>query len=658
MKNMKTTLSKGLPTPLGVTRILNGINFAVSIPNEEECVLKIYHKESGKLAASFILTSDYKIGSIFSCMLSESMIYEKRELKGITTLFNKMDEFTYIYEVNGKEFVDSYAKLIYGREIFGNRSLNRKEACQQSNAVYGKGNKRQDNVDYNKGEESVTLSLSGGLPSKEYPWEDDKPLYIPFSQLIIYKLHLRGFTKHPSSHVKNPGTFQGLIEKIPYLKQLGINGIQLMPIYEYNENIWAKGIGQHGSKINYWGYSDDNFYFAPKASYAAIPEQADIELKSMIKKLHEEKIEVIMDMYFPYGTNHILILDCLKYWVIEYHIDGFHLIGETIPYNTVAMEPLLNKTKLLASGWDKEQVYNRGYVPAFKNLAEYNDGYSADIKGFLRGDESKVSSIASRFKYNPDKLGVINYITNHDGFTLMDLYSYDVKHNEINNENNRDGIEYNYSWNCGKEGRTRNKGVLNLRKKQLRNALTILLLCQGTPLILAGDEFGNSQQGNNNPYCQDNEITWLNWEDINSNKELLDFVKSLISIRKYHPILHMEYPLKSMDYISSGFPDLSFHGTKAWFPDYSFYSRMLGIMLTGQYAKVNASENDINFYIACNMHWEDHVFDLPSLPKNMKWYVFINTTDDKVIEEKELIPLGNQNKYEVKERSITVLIGK
>lgn len=657
MKNIQLALSKGLPMPLGVTRHLNGLNFAISIPNEEECELKLFHKETGVMVASFLLTSEYKTGNVFSCMLSELLVKENQDLKGFIHLFDKTDTYTYTYEVKGKEFVDSYAKLTYGREIYGEGNAIKETYGQDVNR---KGSKRQEYFNrINVGEDlKLNHNLYGGLLPMEYPWEGDKPLYIPYSQLIIYKLHLRGFTKHHSSKVKNPGTFQGLTEKIPYLKKLGINCIQLMPIYEFNENIWAKGIGEQGIKLNYWGYSEDNFYFAPKSSYAANPVQADIELKSMIHKLHQEKIEVIMDMYFPYGTNHILILDCLKYWVMEYHIDGFHLIGETIPRTTIAMEPLLNRTKLFATSWDKEQVYNKGFVPVFKNLAEYNDGYSVDIKGFLRGDESKVSSFASHFKYNPDKFGVINYITNHNGFTLMDLYSFDVKHNEANGENNRDGLDYNYSWNCGKEGRSNNKSVLNLRRKQMRNAFTILLLSQGTPLILAGDEFGNSQLGNNNPYCQDNEVSWLNWDDINNNKDIFEFVKSLISIRKCHPILHKEYPLKSMDYISSGYPDLSYHGTKAWYPDYSFYSRMIGIMLTGQYAKVNSSENDLNFYIACNMHWEDHVFDLPTLPKNMKWHVLLDTTVDKVVKDIELVPLSSQNKYEVKDKSIAVLIGK
>lgn len=641
MMNPKSILSKGMPIPLGVTGLINGINFAVSIPNEEECILKLFRKETGDIAASFLLSSEYKTGNVFSCILSEPMIKKNQKLKGLNHLFQKPHEYTYSYEAKGRELMDPYAKLVYGRETYGEEKLSYKH------------------------------ELRSGLLPKEYLWEEDEPLHIPYSQLIIYKLHVRGFTKHPSSKVQNPGTFQGVAEKIPYLKQLGINSIQLMPIYEYSENIRQKGIGGQGSKINYWGYSDDNFYFAPKVSYAANPLQADIELKTMIKKLHEEKIEVIMEIYFPYGTNHILILDCLKYWVMEYHIDGFCLMGEAIPGTTIAMEPLLGRTKLFTTGWDKEQVYSRGFVPTYKNLAEYNDGYSVDIKGFLRGDESKVSSFASHFKYNPDKWGVINYITNHDGFTLMDLYSYDVKHNEANGEHSRDGLDYNYSWNCGKEGTTKNKKVLSLRRKQIRNAFTILLLSQGTPLILAGDEFGNSQLGNNNPYCQDNEISWLNWDDLNTNKDIFDFVKFLISIRKYHPILHMEYPLKSMDYISSGYPDLSYHGTKAWYPDYSFYSRMLGIMLAGQYVKVNSTENDVNFYIACNMHWEEHIFDLPGLPKNMKWHVLFDTAeefeticsssvDDKTADKADVEPAlcSNQKEYMVKERSIVVLIGK
>ncbi|QHQ62853.1 alpha-amylase [Anaerocolumna sedimenticola] len=453
----------------------------------------------------------------------------------------------------------------------------------------------------------------------------------------------------------NNGTFLGVVDKIPYLKELGVNCIQLMPIYEYNELIGQTGFGGN-HKLNYWGYSNENYYFAPKASYCAEPTQAADEVKYMIDSLHNNGIEVIMEMNFVKGLNPGFIQDCLRYWFLEYHIDGFKIPSETVPGILLGTDPILSKVKLLAEGWDLEKIYPKDMIPDLKNLAEYNAGYSADVKRFLRGDEEQVAAVANRMKKNPDKCGIINYITNHDGFTLMDLYSYDMKHNEKNGENNQDGADYNYSWNCGTEGKTKSKKVSNLRRKQVINALLMLFLSQGTPLLLAGDEFGNSQEGNNNAYCQDNEISWLDWNLLEQNNSLFQFVKQLIKLRMEHPILHMEEQLRNMDYISCGLPDISFHGIKAWYPDYKHYSRVLGVMLAGNYVKINRNENDRIFYLGFNMHWENHGFDLPKLPSGKQWYVLYNSNTGGDSMEEQV--LTNQRIYEIPARSAAVLISK
>ncbi len=615
-KNSKSGLdkAKGVPIPLGATVSKDGINFAVAVAGSDSCRLNLYERNTGVLADSILLTEENRTGHIFSARVDHI----------------NPEELSYMYQVNEKEFMDPYAKALYGRKNYG-RVLNAEE-------------KRK---------------LRGGFTTSAYQWQCEETLNLPYSKLILYKIHVRGFTMHPSSEVKAKGTFLGITEKIPYFMELGINCVQLMPIYEYNEIMGQRGLG--GTDIiNYWGYGNDNYYFAPKAAYSSDPAHAAEELKYMVDSLHGNGIEVIMEMNFIIGTNPGLIQDCLRYWAEEYHIDGFRLTSETVPLTLLAADPLLGKTKLFAEGWDLEQIYPGDMLPAFKNLGEYNSGYSVDIKRFLRGDEEQVKAAVFRIRRNPDKCGVINYITNHDGFTLMDLYSYDVKHNEKNGENNQDGADYNYSWNCGTEGSTRVKKILNLRKKQIRNALALLFLSQGSPLLLAGDEFGNTQGGNNNAYCQDNEISWLNWELLNTNRDIFNFVKQLIRLRAEHPILHMEEPLRSMDYISCGFPDLSFHGIKAWLPDYNHYSRVLGVMLAGNYVKINRKENDRNFYLGFNMHWEKHSFDLPGLSTGRKWHVVFdtNTGTNTGWEYPEPKLLPNQRQYEIAARSVVVLISK
>jgi glycogen operon protein len=603
-------IRKGNPLPLGVTVLKEGINFSVSLPESDTCRLNLYEKNSGLLKESILMTEEYRTGSIFSVMV-----------KGVD-----FTGFSYLYQGKDKEFIDPYAKLIYGRESYGKIA--------------------------DDGEKSV---IRGGFLTGEFDWKGETPLAIPYSELLLYKLHVRGFTMHSSSEVQGKGTFLGIVQKIPYLKELGINGVLLLPIYDYNERIVQRGLVST-EKLNYWGYSHENAYFAPKAAYCVNPLEGSLELKNMIAALHQNGIEVMMEMNFVKGTSHSLILDCLRYWVMEYHIDGFKLTAETIPGTLLATDPFLGKTKLMAEGWDLEQIYPKDISIGFKNLAEYNSEYSSHLKQFLRGDEDQTKAVAFHIKRNPDNSGVIHYITNHDGFTLMDLFSYDLKHNERNGENNQDGVDYNYSWNCGIEGKTKVKKVLSLRRKQIYNAFLLLFLSQGTPLLLAGDEFGNSQEGNNNAYCQDNEISWLDWNLLNSNRDIVEFVKQVIHLRKQHPILHMEEQLRCMDYISCGFPDLSFHGLKAWFPDYSHYSRVLGVMLAGNYVKINRKENDQIFYLGINMHWEEHGFDLPQLPPGRQWQVLYDTSIESNIKETHAIV--KQRFYEVGARAIVVLISK
>lgn len=607
------SIKKGKPYPLGVHLENQCVYFSISAPNALECKLNLYAKADGALVESISMSKGERLGSIFYLAL-EGFAYSK---------------YDYMYEVNGIEYIDPYAKKIVGREIWGAPIIDEKKH-----------------------------QVKGSFYFEDFDWRGEEKLQIPYQDLILYQLHVRGFTKDSSSKVKKKGTFEGVIEKIPYLKELGINGVELLPLYEFNEIILLQNprmvLDQEEVpyKLNYWGYSEQAYYFAPKASYAANVHEPSKEYKNLILELHKAGIEVIMEFYFKPGTNQQLIIDCLRFWVQEYHVDGFKINQNAISPTLVATDPLLSETKLFGLGWNTEEIYRNEYTPNYKNLAEYNDGYQVDVRRFLKGDEEQVSKVAYRIKKNPQKQGVINYITNTNGFTLMDLYSYDVKHNEANHENGFDGTDYNYSWNCGVEGPTRRKKVLAIRYKQIKNAFVILLFSQGTPLILSGDEFCQTSNGNNNTYCQDNKLSWLDWRLVEKNREILDFVKKLIQIRKNHPILHNPLELRGMDYISCGSPDISYHGRKAWYPDYSNYSRILGVMLCGQYAMVDRKNHDESFYMAYNMHWEDHDFDLPKPFKGQSWDIMLDTGRESIEILKE------QKKYHVKARSIVVFIGR
>lgn len=488
--------------------------------------------------------------------------------------------------------------------------------------------------------------MKAGFLSEEFDWEGDRSPRIPYEDCICYCMHVRGFTKHISSGVEHRGCFRGVMEKIPYLKELGITTVELQPAYEFLEMSTQDeahaevpsgftGAGQEGEsgtfeeekkvldRINYWGYKK-GYYYAPKEGYAS-GEDASVEFKEMVKAFHAEGMEVVMQFYFPKEVPEREIPEILRFWVLEYHVDGFHLMGERLPLNLIATDDGLTDTKLWYYDFDADRIYGEEDICAYRNLAVYRDDYMFDMRRFLKGDGDMVNSILYHMRNNPKNLGRINYFTNYYGFTLMDLVSYDEKHNMENGENNRDGAGYNASWNCGMEGATRRKQILALRRKQIKNALCMLFLSQGTPLIFMGDEFGNSQKGNNNPYCQDNEVTWLNWKDLQKNRDIYECAKELIALRKAHPILHQERELKIMDYISCGYPDLSYHGEEAWRPSLDGGSHHVGIMYCGKYARVGREKEDDFFYVALNMHWEAHEFAMPKLPRGLRWELLLET---------------------------------
>ena len=498
----------------------------------------------------------------------------------------------------------------------------------------------------------------GRILADDFDWEEDEPLGIPYQDTIIYGLNVRAFTMHKSSGVKHKGTFEGIIEKIPYLKKLGITAIELMPAYEYEECMFLPQTMQSQSmqeaaknctltmekekKLNCWGFTEA-YYFAPKASYAS--EKPEISFKKMVKALHREGIEVMMQFYFPPGMKQTYMLEVLKYWVMEYHVDGFRLSGFQLPYTMLAQEPVLKETKIRTDYFPMQEIYGEE-KPFYRNLASDNGNFKSDMRRFLKGDENLINQVITYHRKNPDTQGVINALADYDGFSLYDMVSYERKHNEANGEENRDGSDCNYSWNCGIEGESRKKAVTELRMVQLKNALCFLFLSQGVPFLFSGDEFGNTRFGYNNAYCQDNETGWVKWKENQFSRELTDFTCELIALRKKHSVLHQEAECKVMDTLGCGYPDISYHGTEAWRPDLSYISRMVGIMLCGKYV----SEEETSLYLAYNMHWEKHELALPKLPKGMKWIRILDTSKEDIEDSLDV----KSNKILTKKRSVSL----
>ena len=475
---MKKT--EGKPLPLGASGEGEKINFSVAVPEGKPCSLLLYRTGEEKPCL------EYPMEEIFG------------EVRYLALEDLEKDCREYNYQVGGEIFVDPRARALAGRGAWG------EERDVQKHQV------------------------RGVIEKSDYDWEGDAPLELPDHQVVAYSLHVRGFTRDPYSRVKNKGMFEGIVEKLPYLKKLGVNQIQCMPVYEFE--------GQ-GRYQNYWGYGPA-YWFAPKSAYSAQGDGAR-SLKDLVKACHSQGIEIVLEMPFTEGVAGFLVEECLRYYRMEYHIDGFILNPLTAPMDSIRQDPLLRKTKIL----------------------QHDMEFMNTMRRFLKGDEGMVDSVIYWLRHI-SKEGVCNTITGHTGFTLNDLVSYDGKHNEANGENNTDGPDYNYSWNCGAEGPTRKKEVLQLRERQMRNALFLLLTAQGTPCLLAGDEFANSQKGNNNVYCQDNPTGWLNWRKLEKEERFCGFVKDLIRLRKEYPVLCPAREMLGLDQTRCGVPDVTYHGER------------------------------------------------------------------------------------------------
>lgn len=620
MKKIKINI--GQPYPLGASIREGGINFSMVNCSAKECGI-IFYRKGVEQKERILFDRKHRIGNIY-CVLVE----------GISVC-----DCEYNFFIGDKVFVDPYAKRIAGNEKWRSGEL-------------------------------VRPLLRGGFDRGTFDWEGTASLHIPYHESIMYCLNIRSFTRHPSSKVKKKGTFEGLIEKISYLKELGVNSIELMPAYEFEECEWddvdagdrtqieyqVKHIDEklpsdaeppRAKRLNCWGYKEA-FYFAPKTSYAASGDPCG-EFRRMVRELHHNGIEVIMQFYFPDHVKQGYILEIIKYWVLEYQIDGVHLKGSRLPMTLIATEPLLADTKIMCEDFYVHEIYPDGMQPDRKVLGYYRDEYMYDMRRFLKGDQDTLKSFLYHMKNTNSKCGVINYITNYYGFTLRDLVSYDQKHNEANGENNTDGTNYNFSWNCGVEGSSRRKTIRQLRIKQMKNAMSMLLTAQGTPLLFAGDEFGNSQNGNNNCYCQDNETGWVDWRELSRNQEYYTYVRELIAFRKHHSILHLRDNLTTLDRYGHGYPDLSYHSEEAWKVQVENYSRHIGIMYCGQ----NEEGEGDYIYIACNMHWNSHRFALPSIA-NHKWISVLSPETCSVVFDED----KNMEYINIAPRSITILTGR
>lgn len=646
----------GKPLPFGVSHVPNGLNFSIFTSAGTACTLVLFRRGEDQPFAELPFPENYRIGDVF-CMVVFGL--DDEELEYGFRIDGPFDPAQGHRFDSSQVLMDPYARMISGRDTWG------VEPDWQRPYPY-----------------RARVSFD------DFDWEGERPLEIPTQDLVIYEAHVRAFTQSPSSNVKYPGTYAGLVEKIPYLKDLGVNAIELMPIFEFDEFENSRLHPDTGERLyNFWGYSTVGF-FAPKAGFASTGRfgmQVD-EFKQLVKTFHKAGIEVILDVVFNHtaegnergptlsfkgldnktyymltpegyyfnfsGTGNTLncnnpivrglVLDCLRYWASEYHIDGFRFDLATIlgrdPWGaplsnpplleSLAFDPILSSCKLIAEAWDAGGLYQVGTFPAFGRWAEWNGKYRDCLRRFLKGDSDMVGQMAQRVQGSPDLYRAsgrspatsVNFITCHDGFTLADLVSYNEKHNYANGEDNRDGGDDNYSWNCGAEGWTDNLDIQRLRLRQMMNGIAILLTSRGTPMLLMGDEFGRSQHGNNNSYCLDSPVSWVDWTLLDSNSDLHHFVRSLIHFRHQHPALRVnvfEGPESSI------LPCCSFHGASPWSPDWSSESRQLAWMMS---CDLDHGLVDV-VYVAANMAHYATWFDLPTCPAGYQWNLCFNTGD-------------------------------
>jgi len=622
---MSLVVKEGNYISLGAISSKNQVIFTFEGEKEDVCRVILVSKETQE-RVYIDVPEDFCMGSLRSVLIM-----------GINP-----KEYNYLYEINGNEILDPYTRVVVGREKW--------------NDLTRKNNKKQ---------------LLSGFAQEEFAWGEDKFPEILKSQMIMYKLHVRGFSMGMKASEKTKGTFVAVKNKIPYLKDLGITTVELMPIYEFEEMpiqkelqvpeyvkwqvdsedmIQPSVLDSQKDRLNYWGYGEGN-YFAVKASYAFDSHKASHEFKKLVKALHENGMECVTEMYFPADVSSSMILDALRFWVKEYHIDGIHIMGENLPMKMIIQDPLLSRTKIFAADFLGYESLCRKY----KNLYLYKEEYQYSVRQLLNHYDCDIREFLNQQKKQSEKFGYINYVASNNGFPLLDVFSYNDKHNEANGENNTDGSDYNLSNNYGIEGPTKKRFINEIRRSRMRSAYMLLLFAQGIPLIMAGDEFGNTQSGNNNAYCQDNAIGWVNWGQFAKYKEEREVIKKLIAFRKAHSLLTKDVPYKFCDYRSIGVPDLSYHGEYAWLAQMDPGRKNIGILYCGDYA--TEGQNSDHIYIGYNFYSEEIKFALPVLPQKEKWYLKIDSTEKNVVLEEEQL-LNEQQYVTVSPNSICLLLGK
>jgi len=609
---MSLVVKEGNYLTLGAKVVKNYITFTFEGEKEDTCRIVLIHKET-KEKEYVPVPDEFCMGSLRSITIS-----------GINP-----QEYQYLYEINGKEQLDPHATVIVGREKWNDESR--------------KANK---------------YKLTAGFDTTSFAWGNDKNPEVPKSEMIMYKLHVRGFTMGTKIAGKSKGTFMAVKNKISYLKDLGITTVELMPVYEFEEMpiprevevpdyvkwqpeetdlIQPVILDKEVKRINYWGYGEGN-YFAVKASYASEPARASAEFKKLVKTLHDNGMECVMEMFFPEQTNHNLIMEVLHFWVKEYHVDGFHIIGKNIPITSIVQDSVLSRTKIFMEDFFGQYDSRRKY----KNLYIYKEEYQFAARQLINHYQADIREFVNQQRKQSENYGFVNFIASNNGFTLADVFMYHDKHNEANGESNTDGQDYNLTNNYGVEGPTKKKFINEVRKNRMRMAFTMLMFAQGVPMIMAGDEFGNTQEGNNNAYCQDNEIGWVNWSQFAKYKEDREYLKALIAFRKEHGLITKEEPFRFNDYRSTGAPDLSYHGENAWISQLDPGRKSVGMLYCGAYAKEGQSKEDI--YVGYNFYSEDVRLALPILA-NKKW-----TLQGKEVEDQQFVV--------VPAHSITVLMSK
>lgn len=619
MKTMNLKIKEGNYNGLGTTCKKNEVIFTFEAEKEDTCQIVLVSRET-KERHVIEVPNEYCMGALRSVHVT-----------GLS-----WNAYDYYYVINGEKVVDPYAKGICGREIWNDSS-------------------RKEN-DY---------EIFAKFVDDKFAWGEDKKPEITKDKMILYKLHVRGFTKELENQKQQGGTFAGLIKKIPYLKKLGVTSIECMPVYEFEEMyipkttnlpeyisweveqddmILPEEIEEEIKKVNYWGYGEGN-YFAVKSSYASCTEHANKEFKSLVRALHKNQMECILEMCFPKSINHNLMIDALRFWVKEYHVDGFHLLGESLPLTSIVQDVYLSRTKIMC---EKMEQYAYLCHRTYKNLYSYKDEYLYPARKILNHFNGNLGEFLNQQRKQSDELGFVNYITNNNGFTLADLFMYNDRHNEANGEDNTDGITWNFSNNYGVEGPTKKKYIKNLRSLKWRNAILMMLLAQGVPMILSGDEFLNSQEGNNNAYCQDNEIGWINWKNAKRHRKEIAFVQNIISLRKEYPIIAKSSPFTFTDETGVGYPDLSYHGVNAWISQIDSGRMSTGVMYCDKKTKL---------YVAYNFFSGEAKLALPKLKGKNKWHLLVDSAN----EEKPCVSFDEANictrVLEMKPQSICILVG-